>query len=147
LLAGEATTAIVAVPDFVVSWILVAVTVTLLVISGATYAPFRSIVPALADQFTSELKLPVPVTCTEHFVDCASSTVTGEQETATELTELTGGGSGGLLIPFPPPPHPVKTNCVTKKIAKTEIRPMLDRMNFPKPPRGLRLSDLPRRAQ
>ena len=48
-------TAIVAVPDFVASWLLVAVTVTLAAAPGAVNRPLLLIVPALAAQVTAEL--------------------------------------------------------------------------------------------
>ena len=44
-----------AVPDFVVSWVLVAVTVTMPAEAGAVRRPFVSIAPSLTDQVTAEL--------------------------------------------------------------------------------------------
>jgi hypothetical protein len=45
----------VALPDFVVSWVLVAVTVTLVADPGAVNAPAALTLPALADHVTAEL--------------------------------------------------------------------------------------------
>jgi hypothetical protein len=50
-----ACTVTVAVPVLVVSWVLVAVTVTLPAAVGAVRRPFALIVPALADHSTEEL--------------------------------------------------------------------------------------------
>jgi hypothetical protein len=44
-----------AVPDFVVSWVLVAVTFTLPAAAGAVKSPLALIVPAPADHVTPEL--------------------------------------------------------------------------------------------
>ena len=52
---GEACTMTAAVPDFVVSCVLVAVTVTLLAEAGAVKSPLVLTVPTLADQVTAEL--------------------------------------------------------------------------------------------
>jgi len=58
---GEAAcTLTIAVPDLVVSCVLVAVTVTLPAAAGAAKRPPVLIVPPLADHVTAELKLPVP---------------------------------------------------------------------------------------
>jgi len=57
---GVACTLTVAVPDFVVSCVPVAVTVTVLAVPGAVRSPLALMVPPLADHVTAELKLPVP---------------------------------------------------------------------------------------
>ena len=44
-----------AVPDFAVSWVLVAVTVTVAAEPAAVKTPLESTVPPLADHFTAEL--------------------------------------------------------------------------------------------
>jgi hypothetical protein len=44
-----------AVPDFVVSWVLVAVTVTVPAVAGAVKSPLALMVPPLADHVTEEL--------------------------------------------------------------------------------------------
>jgi hypothetical protein len=44
-----------ALPDFDVSWVLVAVTVAVVADAGAVKSPFVSTVPVLADQVTAEL--------------------------------------------------------------------------------------------
>jgi hypothetical protein len=48
-------TVILVVPDFVESWVLVAVTVTFAADPGAVNSPFPLMLPALADQVTAEL--------------------------------------------------------------------------------------------
>jgi hypothetical protein len=52
---GEACTVTAAIPDLVVSCMLVAVTVTLPAEAGAVKTPLELMVPALADQVTAEL--------------------------------------------------------------------------------------------
>jgi hypothetical protein len=44
-----------AVPDFVLSWLLIAVTVTLAAVAGAVKSPFAVMLPPLADHLTAEL--------------------------------------------------------------------------------------------
>jgi hypothetical protein len=56
----------VAVPDFEESCLLVAVIVALLAVFGAVNKPLWSMVPAVADHVTAELKLPVPFTVGLH---------------------------------------------------------------------------------
>ena len=71
LFAGFTVT--VAVPDLVASCVEVAVIVTGSVTTppeGAVNKPELEMVPALAVQFTAELKLPVPVTVAEHWLVC-----------------------------------------------------------------------------
>ena len=41
-------------------WVLVAITVTVPAVAGVVSTPFGEMEPALADQATAELKLPVP---------------------------------------------------------------------------------------
>ena len=48
-------TVTVAVPDFVVSWVLIAVTVTVHGKAGAVKSPLASMLPPLADHVTPEL--------------------------------------------------------------------------------------------
>jgi len=60
IVGGSDCTVTDAVPDFVVSWVLVAVTVTLPGEAGAVKSPPVLIVPPPADHVTAELKLPVP---------------------------------------------------------------------------------------
>ncbi len=60
-MVGEITCTITgAVPDFVASCVLVAVTVTLPAEAGAVKSPLELMLPPLALQVTAELKLPVP---------------------------------------------------------------------------------------
>jgi hypothetical protein len=68
-LACAGFTVTVALPDLLVSWVEVAVIVTGSEVTppgGAVNKPELEIVPALADQVTLELKLPVPITVAEH---------------------------------------------------------------------------------
>jgi hypothetical protein len=55
MVGGGVVTVTVAVPDLVVSWTDVAVTVTVPAVAGAVNAPEELIVPALADHVTDEL--------------------------------------------------------------------------------------------
>jgi hypothetical protein len=52
---GVDCTVTAAVPDFVVSWVLVAVTVTVPAVAGAVKSPLALMVPPLADHVTAEL--------------------------------------------------------------------------------------------
>jgi hypothetical protein len=59
----------VALPDLLASWVEVAVIVASNEVTppgGAVNKPELEIVPAVADQDTLELKLPVPITVAEH---------------------------------------------------------------------------------
>src|SRR5579864_9269937 len=92
-----------AVPDFVVSCVLVAFTVTVPATAGAVKAPFALIPPAPADQLTAELKLPVPWTVAVHCDVACAAIAAGTQVTATELIEGDIGADGFELAPSPPP--------------------------------------------
>jgi hypothetical protein len=82
-----------AVPTFVASCVLVAVTVTVAPAAGAVSSPLAFIVPALAAHVTAELKLPVPCTVALHCELAPVATMAGAQATATEETlEATGSG-------------------------------------------------------
>ncbi len=74
-----------AVPDFVASWVLVAVTVTLPAEAGAVKSPLELMLPPLALQVTAELKLPVPCTVAVHCDVPFVLTAVGLQLTATEV--------------------------------------------------------------
>lgn len=76
-------------PIFVVSSVLVAVTVIEPVDAGAVKSPLESIVPPLAVHFTAELKLPVPCTVALHCDVALGAIVEGLQLTETE--EIVGG--------------------------------------------------------
>jgi hypothetical protein len=95
LLPLEVVTVTVAVPATLLFCTDVAVTVTTWLVEGAVSNPEAEIVPALALQFTEELKLPVPVTVAEHWLVPFGATVAGEQLTPTETT-----------LELPPPPFP-----------------------------------------
>jgi hypothetical protein len=101
-----------AVPDFVVSCVLVAFTVTVPATAGAVKAPFALIPPAPADQVTAELKLPVPCTVAVHCDVACAAIAAGTQVTATEVMEGDIEAGGFELAP-PPPPQAV----IEKRIA------------------------------
>lgn len=81
-------TVTVAVPETLVFWVEVAVTVTVCVevTVGAVSKPELEIEPVLALQVTAVLKLPVPPTMAEHWLVPPELTVEGEQLTWTEVT-------------------------------------------------------------
>ena len=78
---------IVAVPDFVLSWVLVAVMVTFPATPGAMRTPAEVMEPALADQVTAELYDPVPCTVAVHCAEAPALTVDLLQLTETEVME------------------------------------------------------------
>jgi len=82
-------TVIVAVPNLLVSCVLVAVTVTDPVEPGAVNNPLPLIVPPLAVHVTAELKLPVPCTVALHCEVALGAIVEGLH--ATETEEIVGG--------------------------------------------------------
>ncbi len=94
-----------AVPDLVVSWVLVAVTVTLPAVDSAVKSPLALIVPALADHVTAELKLPVP--CTEALHCEVAFIATAEGLHVTETDEMVGVACEDVLPP-PPPPQAIR---------------------------------------
>jgi len=73
---------------------------------GARYSPTELTVPVaevpplilFTDQVTNELKLPVPETVAEHWLDCPIGTLTILQETATEVI---AGGSAAVTVAEP----------------------------------------------
>jgi hypothetical protein len=102
VMAGGGFTVTVAAPDLVESCVLVAVIVALPeagIDEGAVYKPELVIVPESADQVTAELKFPVPVTATEHWLVCPVCMFPGLHVTVTEL--IVGA------LPPPPPPFPL----------------------------------------
>ena len=90
-----------AVPDLVVSCVLVAVMVTDPAVAGAVNRPAVLIAPAAADHVTEELKLPVPCTVALHCEVACAATGEGVHETVTDKMEEDGGG--WLLLELPPP--------------------------------------------
>jgi len=97
-------TVTVADPDFVVSWVEVALIVSepeLGTVAGAVYTPELDIVPETAAHVTAELYAPVPDTTAEHWLVCPVGTLVGVQEAATELTV----GVTVWLPLVPPPPQ------------------------------------------
>jgi hypothetical protein len=81
----------VAVADFVVSATLVAVTVSVPAIEGATYAPVDEMVPSSAAHVTAVFAT-VPCTVAEN---CSVPLVVTEAEEGESVTEFTTGGAGG----------------------------------------------------
>ncbi len=112
----EGFTVTIVMPDLEVSW----VEVTVIVICsgafptlGAVNKPDAEIDPALAAQVTTELKLPVPFTVTEHWLVWPYWMVEGEQVTVTEVIV----GAGGLLPkrysePLQPTNHTAKSGAI-----------------------------------
>jgi len=89
-------------PDFVVSWVEVAVIVSdpeVGTLAGAVYAPELDILPETADHVTAELYVPVPDTTAEHWLVCPVGTLVGEHEAVTELTV-----GVTVWLPLAPPP-------------------------------------------
>ena len=74
-----------AAPDFVVSSVLVAVTVRFPVEAGAVKSPLELMLPPLVDHFTVELQLAVPCTVAAHCEVAFVAIVEGAQATVTEV--------------------------------------------------------------
>jgi hypothetical protein len=109
-----------AVPDFELSCVEVAVMVTVVfeVTVGAVKSPDDEMVPWLALHVTAELKLPVPATDEVHWLVCPDCTVVGEQVTVTDvIVELE-------LLPPPPPQAGIVTR-IPITIKHAEIRTAL----------------------
>src|SRR5438270_12908446 len=85
-------TVTVALPDCVVSWTLVAVTVAAPVVAGAVNSPVALMAPSLADHVTAELYFPVPFTVALHCEVALMPTVDGLQTTWTEVMVEEAGG-------------------------------------------------------
>jgi hypothetical protein len=100
VIVAAVCTVMAAVPDFVVSCVLVAVTVTVPPVIGAVKSPTVLIAPDAADHVTVELKLPVPCTVALHCEVACAATVEGVHETVTDEMEEEGGG----WLPLEPPP-------------------------------------------
>ena len=99
-----------ALPDLVESAPEVAVTETWPAEFGAVKSPAEDTVPAEADQFTAELKLPVPWTVAEHGSVSPSARVGLGQATVTEVMAGAGVGVGvGEEEEEDPPPQPAST--------------------------------------
>jgi hypothetical protein len=84
-----AETAILAVPTADAFWLEIAVMVTTPEagpVVGAVNNPEEEMLPALADQDTAELKLPVPATDARQAEVAPVETLVGEQTTPTEVT-------------------------------------------------------------
>ena len=96
-------TTIDAVPDFVLSSVEVAVTITVPATVGVN-TPEDVIVPFDAAQVTAELYDPVPCTVAVQVDVCVVRMDAGEQAT---VTDVIVGVTGVVLPPPPPPPQPV----------------------------------------
>jgi hypothetical protein len=81
----------VAVPDFVGSCVLVAVTVAVPAEAGAVKTPAALTVPLLADQATMELYVPVPFTVAVHCASPFTATVAGVHVEETDAIDDDGG--------------------------------------------------------
>lgn len=110
-------TVIIAVPDFELSCILVAVTVTAPGEVGAVNNPLDAIVPELVDHVTAELKLPVPCTDAVHCDVAPGAMVLDAQLTATE--EMPAVCAENCVPALPPPQADIAIR--PRKAIKTEI--------------------------
>lgn len=99
VIAGAAETGTIVDPTMLGCWVLVAATVTFSDVVGAVNSPEAEIVPALADQFTAELKLPVPCTFAEHWAAPPGVTADGWQLTEIEVI-VTGAVTVTTVDPF-----------------------------------------------
>lgn len=98
---------------------LVAVTVTVPAELGAVKSPLALIVPALADQFTAELKAPDPWTVALHCEVAFSASDDGVQVTVTDEMEDDGEEIWLLLEP---PPQAAPRNRIPHIIKATKNR-------------------------
>ena len=98
-------TVTVAVPDFVLSCVLVAVTVTVPGEAGAVKSPLASMLPPLADHVTPEPKAPVPTTDALHWDVAFIATAEGVQAAETDEIE---DDMGGDCVGLEPPPQAVR---------------------------------------
>jgi len=111
---ATAFTVSVAVPDFVVSCVDVAVRVAFPEVAGAVNSPDELTVPIVANHVTEELKLPVPWTVAEHWLVWPVKTVVGLQEALTEVMVGTAGFAvsvAALLVIVPAVLLTVTVNC------------------------------------
>jgi hypothetical protein len=100
IVPGFAVTVTVAVPDFVLSSLLVAVTVTVSALLAGVRLPFASIVPSLVLQVTDGSKLPVPVTvAVQADAPTPASVEAGLQETETPVMVGPGGVTVTVAVP------------------------------------------------
>lgn len=101
IVGGEVVdcTATDAAPDFVVSSVLVAVTVRFPAEAGAVKSPLAVMVPPLEDHFTVELKLAVPCTVAVHCEVAFVAIVEGAQATVTDVMAGVLGVEGWLPLP------------------------------------------------
>ena len=115
-------TVMVAVPVLLESCEEVAVMVTCKVafVPGAVNTPDELIEPALADQLTAELKLPVPLTEAVHWLVWFGCNVVGLQDTVTDVM-LEDPPPPPLLLP-PPPPQAAIIRKLESIVARPSIR-------------------------
>jgi hypothetical protein len=92
-------------------------------------------VPETADQVTAELKLPLPVTVTEHWLVFPGCTLAGTQETLTEVID-----EDCVVEVKVPPVHPARNNAPKKRRLSTALRPII-LLPFRKPVRPLETAD------
>ena len=121
-MAVAVVTVIVAVPICVVSWVDVAVTVTLVlaVTACAVNTPLTSMVPPLAPPLiphvTVVAKLPVPVTVAVHWLVWPDSTVAGLHVTVTPVI-------AELLVD--PPPQAIIPTTLHKAKSRARARKLI----------------------
>lgn len=108
-----------AVPDFVGSSVLVAVTVTFAAAEGAVKIPVEAMEPPPAtDQVTAEVKLPVPWTLAAHWEVAPVATVVGEHDGETE--EMAGEvACGGRAAPAVPPQETTHESATQERTGQT----------------------------
>ena len=114
---GVDCTVTIAVPDLVVSWVLVAVTVTVPGKAGAVKIPLALILPPLADHVTPELKPPVPRTDALHCDVAFIATAEGVQAAETEEIEDDIGNDCVRLV-TPPQAARISAITQTKRVGK-----------------------------
>lgn len=108
-------------PDLLGSWVLVAVTVTGPVVTGAVKTPLELTVPLLADHTTAELSTSEPATVAVHCEVAFAAIAAGEQADVTEAIS-----DEALLLP-PQATSPIKNKdipeaCRTKCLTGPPVR-------------------------
>ena len=110
IVGGVDCTVTVAAPDFVVSWVLVAVTVTVPGKAGAVKSPLASMLPPLADHVTPELKPPVPRTEALH---CDVAFIATAEDVQAAETEEIEDDIGDDCVRLETPPQAVRISAIT----------------------------------
>ena len=110
IVGGVDCTVTIAVPNFVVSWVLVAVTIAVPGKAGAVKIPLALMLPPLSDHVTPELKPPVPRTDALHCEVAFIATAEGVQAAETEEIEDDIGDDCVRLVT---PPQAVRISAIT----------------------------------